>query len=692
MDIRLKKFSHSLATKVIVFFLMIACFSGAVKAFVDLIVVNDGDVNIIFEDNYFLSRSYVRESENLVSDLTNLLGKYKNEEHIVKGGTISEEELRIEEQNLYSEYMDSKSFNPNLSEKENYENFQKEYADKITQLKDRLIKNELREFHLLLQRINGVENPLYYANYGENIYTNSTHSEKDRLKTYPSYMVFDGYKQEVYPKEIEENEYLDRITEQIHEMDPNSHAIYIAFTDEFLNSKTKEWKENKAQAKKSFYSLLVFLAGFILSFIYMIFVSGRKSFEDKDLHLHTIDKLYVDLNILLGLGFTVLWVALLAEVVDPYITKWVIPITILISSAVFVLVFSLVKHLKNRSFFKHMLIYQIIYRIVQFVRNVYDTGSVGIKTVLLVIGYPLLIALTFFMFPITIGIAAWFTLNKVKSFKAIRDGVNRIKDGDLTHSIDVGGKGEFARLAADINSITDGLKKAVDNELKSERLKSELITNVSHDIRTPLTSIITYVDLLKREKEPSKIEEFIGVLDQKSQRLKILTDDLFEAAKASNGAIPVELERIDIGSLITQGLGEVSEKIEELDLQFKFNQTEERIYIAADGKLLWRSIENVLSNIFKYALKGSRVYIDIEDVGNEALLTFKNISAYELNISADELMERFTRGDESRSSQGSGLGLSIAKSLIEAQKGKFIIQIDGDLFKSMIVMPKDSNR
>ncbi len=250
------------------------------------------------------------------------------------------------------------------------------------------------------------------------------------------------------------------------------------------------------------------------------------------------------------------------------------------------------------------------------------------------------------------------------------------------------GKGEFAGLADNINSITDGLKKAVASELKSERLKTELITNVSHDIRTPLTSIITYVDLLKQEKDPERIEEYIDVLDQKAKRLKVLTDDLFDAAKASSGNIPVTFERIDIVSLITQGLGEVNDKIEALNLDIKLRYPEDKVYITADGKLLWRSIENLLSNIFKYALRESRVYIDIEDAGNEILLTFKNISAYELNITAEELMERFKRGDESRSSQGSGLGLSIAKSLIEIQKGKFTIQIDGDLFKAVISMPK----
>jgi signal transduction histidine kinase len=678
-------------TKIIVFIIMISCFTGVIKKMIDIDVVNDGDAGIVFENNYFLSKSYIRESENLVNNLTRLIGDYKNEEHILKGGAINEEELKNEEQNLYSEYMSTKSFNPNLNDAENYEKFKVEYADKIAEVKDRLIKNDLREFHLLLQSIEEVKDPLYYASDGETVYTNSTKMDKAELKDYPSYLMFDGYNTDVYPKKIEANQHLDWITGNIEGLDQGNRVVNVAFPDDFLNSKIKEWKENKAKATKSFYPLLGFLTGFILTFLYLVFASGRKSFKEKEVHLNPIDKLYVDLNIVLCAALIALWIALMETIAFPNVYKWIILITAPISTIGFILILSLVRHIKNRTFFKHTLIYQLIYCLVRFVRNVYDSGNVGVKTVLIVIGYPVLIALTFFMFPITIGIAAWFALKKVKSFKTIKDGVARIKDGDIQHTIDVGEKGEFAGLAANINSITDGLKKAVDSELKSERLKSELITNVSHDIRTPLTSIITYVDLLKKERDPSKMEEYIEVLDQKSKRLKTLTDDLFEATKASSGSIPVHLERIDIGSLITQGLGEVSEKIEELDLEFKFNQSMDKVYVAADGKLLWRSIENVLSNIFKYALKGSRVYIDIEDLGNEALLTFKNISAYELNISADELMERFKRGDESRSSQGSGLGLSIAKSLIDAQKGKFMIQIDGDLFKSMFIMPKYSN-
>lgn len=364
------------------------------------------------------------------------------------------------------------------------------------------------------------------------------------------------------------------------------------------------------------------------------------------------------------------------------------PLTIFLAACGLLLVLSLVKHLKNKTFIKHSLTYKIFHKVFIFFKDVYNSGSVAVKIIAIVIGYPLIVAATFFMFPVTIGITAWLALKKVKEYNAIKEGVQKVKDGDIYYSIDVTGDGELARLAADINSITDGLNKAVEDGVKSERLKTELITNVSHDIRTPLTSIITYVDLLKQETDPAKAQDYLEVIEQKSQRLKILTDDLFEASKATSGSMPVNLERIDLVSLINQTLGELDEKIQEHRLQFKLSQPQEKVLIQADGRLLSRAIENLLSNIFKYALEGSRVYVDINDLGTRAELVIKNISAYELNIPAEELLKRFTRGDEARTSQGSGLGLSIAKSLVELQKGSFNIEVDGDLFKAIIRMPK----
>lgn len=687
MDIKLKKYSHSIITKIVIFIIAIICLTGVMKVVVEVEIENNAEFSNAVEDHYFQSWSYIQESEKLVRNLTFLIEEYKNEEHILNGGTIGEDEWRRVEENLFSDYQfRSSNYNHELSEKEIYETFKQVYADEITQARDKMINDDLKAYHLLLQNLEEYEVPLFYASDGTNVFTNTSLTEKKQFETYPSYMIYEGYKQEIYPKETKENKYFSRLT-RLDRLDPENTVVYVAFTEEFLDSKIKEWQENKAIATKNLSKLAVFLIGFIFSFSYLILVIGRKSFKDQELHLNAIDKLYNEIKIIICIFLIPIWLELVKEVYRN-IDLFFLPITVPFAILGLVLVLSVVKHFKNKSLIKHTLIFSLIYKIVTFIGDVYRSGSVGVKTVLIVIGYPILVALTFFMFPVTIGLAAWFAFKKIKSFNAIQEGVETIKDGNLHYRIEVGGKGEFGRLTSNINSITDGLKKAVDSELKSERLKTELITNVSHDIRTPLTSIITYVDLLKNEKEPLKVEKYIEVLDQKSKRLKILTDDLFEAAKASSGSIPVDFEKIDIVSLITQGLGEVNDKIEAMALDFRMNQPNDKVFVFADGKLLWRSIENLLSNIFNYALEGSRVYIDIEDLGNEILLTFKNMSAAELNISKDELMERFKRGDESRTSQGSGLGLSIAKNLVEIQKGKFDIQIDGDLFKAIIYLPK----
>ena len=224
--------------------------------------------------------------------------------------------------------------------------------------------------------------------------------------------------------------------------------------------------------------------------------------------------------------------------------------------------------------------------------------------------------------------------------------------------------------------------------MKSERTKTELITNVSHDIKTPLTSIVNYVDLLKGlEIENECAKEYLDVLDRQSQRLRKLTEDLVEASKASAGSIPMELERTDAELLLTQALGEYEDRFRELQLEPVSRLSAGNTTIMADGKLLWRVFDNLLSNICKYSLPGTRVYLNTEVQNGYITVSFKNISRYALDISSEELMERFVRGDASRSTEGSGLGLSIARSLTTLQGGTFQISIDGDLFRADISFP-----
>lgn len=280
------------------------------------------------------------------------------------------------------------------------------------------------------------------------------------------------------------------------------------------------------------------------------------------------------------------------------------------------------------------------------------------------------------------------------SRQLILEGIKRIKDEDIEHKIDESKlHGDNLILAQAVNGIGDGIRSAVATSMKDERLKADLITNVSHDIKTPLTSIINYVDLIKRENiDNKKVREYIDVLDVKSQRLKQLTDDLVEASKISSGNIALQWDKINLVELLNQTIGEFSEKFEEKALTPVFQAANSSIFIEADSRRIWRVIENLFNNIFKYALQGTRVYINLEEVENESgihqvALSIKNISANPLKVNPEELTERFIRGDESRTTEGSGLGLSIAKNLTEAQKGKFEIAMDGDLFKVILTFP-----
>ena len=236
-----------------------------------------------------------------------------------------------------------------------------------------------------------------------------------------------------------------------------------------------------------------------------------------------------------------------------------------------------------------------------------------------------------------------------------------------------------------LNSIQTGMAKAVAESVKSERFKTELITNVSHDIKTPLTSIINYVDLLEKEELSNETAEgYLEVLERQSNRLKKLIEDLIEASKASTGNLAVHLEKLEAGVSVVQIVGEFEDKLNAADLTLLIQKPETPVYVMADGRHFWRVIDNLMNNICKYAQPGTRVYVDLRENGGQVELIFRNTSRYPLNISSEELMERFVRGDESRNTEGSGLGISIAKSLMELMGGSFMLYVDGDLFKVVL--------
>ena len=262
-----------------------------------------------------------------------------------------------------------------------------------------------------------------------------------------------------------------------------------------------------------------------------------------------------------------------------------------------------------------------------------------------------------------------------------------IAEGDLTHKIDTNKMfWECKKHGENLNKIGEGMSKAVDERMKSEHFKTELISNVSHDIKTPLTSIINYVDLLEKEElDNEKASEYLEVLDRQSSKLKKLTEDLIEASKASSGNVTVNNERMEVSVFLTQTVGEFEEKLSLAGLELIMSKLEEPVYIMADGKHLWRIVDNLMNNICKYAQQGTRVYVTLETLEKKISITFRNVSKYPLNISGEELMERFVRGDKSRNTEGHGLGLSIAQSLMKVIGGDMSIIVDGDLFKVILI-------
>lgn len=284
---------------------------------------------------------------------------------------------------------------------------------------------------------------------------------------------------------------------------------------------------------------------------------------------------------------------------------------------------------------------------------------------------------------------AVFALYIAIGFATLQRGSKALAEGDYSKPVDTRFlRGDLKRCGENLNKVQQGVQRAVDERLRSERMKTELITNASHDIKTPLTSIVNYVDLLKKEEiNNPKAQEYLEVLDRQSKRLKKLTEDLVEASKASSGVIPVDCQPTNVNVLLSQLEGEYEERLQKAELTMIVHPAAGDPVVLADGKLLSRVMDNLMNNIGKYAMPGTRVYAAAAADEKESTISIKNVSRNELNVSADELMERFVRGDSSRHTEGSGLGLSIAKSLVELQGGRFELSIDGDLFRADISLP-----
>ena len=441
--------------------------------------------------------------------------------------------------------------------------------------------------------------------------------------------------------------------------------------------------------------------------IFLLCAAGHKEGVE-GIHLNWVDKIPLDLYLVVAI---LLGAGLFALGIDLSGASWwfMIVLIALLGAALVLLAVSVLMTLSTRfksgAFWKNTVIYFCLRLLLRMLKAIKAGVSYCAKHLhlywqagLIFVGVSL--AELFFLaaFSRSAVVVIWVIAKLIEapllvliviSLQKLKAGGEALAEGNLNASVDLKHMyGVLRSHGENLNSIAQGMQKAVQQQLKSERFRTDLITNVSHDIKTPLTSIVNYVDLLKKEDvQPEKAKEYIAVLDRQSARLKKLTEDLVEASKASSGTLPVHLEAVDVNVLLSQVSGEYQSRFELCKLEPIVKLSSEDPQILADGKLLWRVFDNLLSNICKYAMPGTRVYFTSAVLDGRVQISFKNISNYPLDITADELLERFVRGDSSRSTEGSGLGLSIAQSLTGLQKGTFDLVVDGDLFKANLSFP-----
>lgn len=581
----------------------------------------------------------------------------------------------------------------------------------------------------------------YYAKLGDVVLKNTDLTREEAEKSpyyvaiepgshYNNLQNFVSYQYETWDQAMY-NYYINGAAMSSEQTYQQGDCILLRLTEEQAAVLRAEWEEgrdifNGALTK----SIAVFFIA-LIAFIYLLFVTGRRP-EDEEVHLVLIDRMFVELNLCI-IGGTVIGTAALVLIgleavffpsnqIIVVMTKLLTALLVCAFALVMELILSLVRNLKNRSFVQRSFILRAIRwcwrTVIRFCRWVIDLckgvwhgvgrGKDGLwhnafqnyktrKVMLVFFGYSAALAffatmfgvfgagVPFFLGIMWFGAAAWLLLKRIDGFDRVVDALKRLRGGDLTYKLDNMPAGVFAAMADDINSLGDGMQLALQNEVRAERMKSELITNVSHDLKTPLTSILNYSDLLCQEHlSPEEANDYAKIIHQKGMRLKNLTSDLFDISKVQSGAEQIFCERLDACTLVRQALGEQDRSIENGKLTLKVDVPDREVPIWADGKKMSRVMENLIGNCVKYAMPGTRVFVSVAEHENNAVIELKNIANYAMDFDANEITERFVRGDAARSTEGSGLGLAIAKSYVEACGGKFAVSVDGDLFKVQI--------
>lgn len=547
------------------------------------------------------------------------------------------------------------------------------------------------------------KNSVAYTNVEHTMFTDSIEEIKERLAKNSIYWNYEkgNVNTSIEKLKLEEIRYKS-IYKSID--DAKNFSVYtslendLTYYDQYRTNKTV-FDMAQILYKPALYLLPLSIVAVLVLLIMNCFLIGLRN-EKGEVILNAFDKtpLLVALIVLfilsmIGCGFLI---ALTSENLTLILSGIAIGAVIVYISFVFFLE-TIIKRIKSKTLFRNTITYRILRWIKSLITSMTRNANMTVKLILIFIAFGILNIIGFgssinnepigFFILIAIWVYAFAKMHQwLVRYIEIKNAINEIYIGNTeVHLDEKRYKGSLNSMAIQVNDIAGGLSNAIQEKLKSERLKTELITNVSHDIKTPLTSIINYVDLLKKEKMPNEqAEEYLNILDNKSQRLKRLTEDLVEASKASSGNIKLNIEKLNVNELLKQVSGEFEDKFKLRNLEEVMSLPEKNVYINADSRYMYRILENMYSNISKYAMDNTRVYIDVIPNNNRITIQMKNISKEKLNISTEELMQRFVRGDSARNTEGSGLGLSIATSLTTLQGGTFNIYLDGDLYKVII--------
>ena len=564
------------------------------------------------------------------------------------------------------------------------------------------IENKLNRFYRITKKLESNVNFLYYIENPETeeVYTNlQKKSPIEYLQKQDHYVYYDQHRAD----NDDEFAYNQDILRMLSGTEYKVHtAVYksLHMGDEFFTECTQFNKQFSIYSEMRGVFIVTAIV-FILSFGVLVTIIGKGSqgnlIPQKSGQVYNEIQIIVALIVILISSYMVDFMYTLGlESIVPKMYREELLI-VLILNVFLLLGLSFLKQLKNKSLlsntimgnlFKAFFQTKFIFGIIAFL-----VGYVVLNGIIVLIMFSSgngLIALITFLALIIFNVVVFLYIQRnFVSFEKIMNVTREYSHGNYAKQYDVKDISiPFQSFYEDILRIKDGLKDAVNHAVKGERLKTELITNVSHDLKTPLTSIINYVELLKREEiQGEKAKEYVEVLEEKAERLKQLIEDLLDASKASSGNVSVELQTLNLNEFVQQAVGEYEEKFLNKNIEVRTNFTEEDIFIHADGKHMWRIAENLMTNVIKYTMPYTRVYIDVSSNNGYGQITIKNVSNQPLDITPEELTQRFVRGDESRTTEGSGLGLSIAQSLTNIQGGEFIIAIDGDLFKVTVAMP-----